>query len=100
MREIVSFTTEERILNRLGPGDYFGEVSLMEPGGLRTASVRALSGSKLLEMTRDNFGRLLQRRPAIAFHIAETGCGMNLNPEQFPTYKFLFPVQTTRTTAF
>jgi len=24
---------------------------------------------------------------------------MNLNPEQFPTYKFLFPVQTTQTTA-
>ena len=24
---------------------------------------------------------------------------MNLNPEQFPTYKFLFPVQTTQTTS-
>jgi len=30
---------------------------------------------------------------------AETGCGMNLNPEQFPTYKSLFPVQTTQTTS-
>lgn len=64
-------TKEERILNRLGPRDYLGEVSLMEPDGLRTASVRALAGSKLLEMTRDDFERLLQRRPAVAFHIAK-----------------------------
>jgi serine phosphatase RsbU (regulator of sigma subunit) len=63
-------TKEERVLNRLGPGDYLGEVSLMEPGGLRTASVRALTDSKLLEMTRSDFERLLQRRPAVAFHIA------------------------------
>jgi sigma-B regulation protein RsbU (phosphoserine phosphatase) len=62
---------EERILNRFGSGDYFGEISLMEPGGLRTASVRALTASKLFEMTRDDFDRLLQRRPAIAFHIAK-----------------------------
>ena len=43
----------------------------MEPAGLRTASVHALTGSKLLEMTRDDFERLLQRRPAVAFHIAK-----------------------------
>ena len=43
----------------------------MEPGGLRTASVRALTGSKLFEMTRNDFERLLQRRPAIAFHITK-----------------------------
>jgi serine phosphatase RsbU (regulator of sigma subunit) len=64
-------TKEERILNRLGPRDYLGEVSLMEPGGLRTASVRALTDSKLLEMSRSDFERLLQRRPAVAFHIAK-----------------------------
>ena len=64
-------TKEERILNRFGPRDYFGEISLMEPDGVRTATVRALTGSKLVEMTRDDFDRLLQRRPAIAFHIAK-----------------------------
>jgi serine phosphatase RsbU (regulator of sigma subunit) len=63
-------TKGERVLNRLGPGDYLGEVSLLEPGGLRTASVRALTDSKLLEMSRSDFERLLQRRPAVAFHIA------------------------------
>ncbi len=63
-------TREERVLNRLGPGDYLGEVSLLEPGGVRTATVRAATDSSLLEMNRDDFDRLLQRRPSIAFHIA------------------------------
>jgi len=64
-------TKEERILNRCGPGDYLGEISLLEPRGVRTASVRALIPSKLLEMTREDFNGLLQRQPAIAFHIAK-----------------------------
>lgn len=64
-------TREERILNRLGPRDYFGEISLMEPGGLRTASVRALRDSTLWEISREDFDRLIQRRPALAFHIAK-----------------------------
>jgi len=64
-------TQEERILNRCGPGDYLGEISLLEPRGVRTASVRALMTSKLLEMTREDFNSLLQRQPAIAFHIAK-----------------------------
>jgi serine phosphatase RsbU (regulator of sigma subunit) len=64
-------TKEERILNRCGPNDYLGEISLMESGGLRTASVRALTASRLLEMTRDDFNSLLQRQPAIAFHMAK-----------------------------
>ena len=29
----------------------------------------------------------------------ETGCGMIMNQEQIPTYKPLFPVQTTPTTS-
>jgi serine phosphatase RsbU (regulator of sigma subunit) len=63
-------TREERILNRLGPGDYLGEVSLLEPGGVRTATVRASADSGLMEMTREDFDSLLQRRPSLAFHIA------------------------------
>ena len=63
-------TREERVLNRLGPGDYLGEVSLLEPGGVRTATVRAATDSSLLEMNRDDFDRLLLRRPSIAYHIA------------------------------
>jgi serine phosphatase RsbU (regulator of sigma subunit) len=63
-------TREERVLNRLSPGDYLGEISLLEPGGVRTATVRASGDSRLLEMTREDFDRLLQRRPSLAFHIA------------------------------
>ncbi|MGA3209159.1 MAG: hypothetical protein ABSE05_15230, partial [Syntrophales bacterium] len=29
---------------------------------------------------------------------AETGCSMNINPEQFPTYKSLSPVLRNQTT--
>ena len=64
-------TKEERILNRCGPGDYLGEISLLEPRGVRTASVRALAPSKLWQITRDDFNNLLQRQPALAFHIAK-----------------------------
>src|SRR5512139_3924868 len=48
-------TKEERILNRCGPGDYLGEISLLEPHGVRTASVRALTPSHVWEITRDHF---------------------------------------------
>jgi hypothetical protein len=34
-------------------------------GRSRTASLRALDNSKLIEMGRDDFNRLLQRRPAV-----------------------------------
>jgi sigma-B regulation protein RsbU (phosphoserine phosphatase) len=64
-------TKEERILNHCGPGDYLGEISLLEPRGVRTASVRALTPSRLLEMTREDFYGLLQRQPDMAFHIAK-----------------------------
>ena len=43
---------EELLLNTLGPGEYLGEMSLLMPGGVRTASVRARSAAVLLVMTR------------------------------------------------
>lgn len=58
-------TSEERVLRTFGPGDYFGEMSLLERGGSRTASVRSISPLKMLEVTRSDFDELLQRWPTL-----------------------------------
>lgn len=63
-------TTEERFLGAKGPGGYLGEMSLFEPDGRRTASVRSQDGARLLEMTRTGFEELLSSHPSIAYEIA------------------------------
>ena len=62
-------TPDERLLAVRGPGDFFGEMSLLDPDGLRTASVRARTPVCLLEMARPDFDALLQHRPALAYEI-------------------------------
>lgn len=56
-------TPDEKILATLGPGEYIGEMGLLMPGGLRTATVRLKSASRLWEMTGDDFENLLKRQP-------------------------------------
>ena len=48
-------TTEERLLAVLYPGDFMGEMSLLDPGGLRSASARARSDIELAEITSEAF---------------------------------------------
>ena len=62
-------TPDERLLAVRGPGDFFGEMSLLDPDGLRTASVRARTPVRLLEMARPDFDALLQHRPALAYEM-------------------------------
>lgn len=62
-------TPDERLLAVRGPGDFFGEMSLLDPDGLRTASVRTHAPVRLLEMARPDFDALLQQRPALAYEI-------------------------------
>jgi phosphoserine phosphatase RsbU/P len=62
-------TPDERLLAVRGPGDFFGEMSLLDPDGLRTASVRARTPLRLLEMARADFDAVLQYRPALAYEI-------------------------------
>jgi CRP-like cAMP-binding protein len=54
-------TEDERLLRVQGPGSFLGEVSLFEPDGVRTASVRARTPVTLLTMSRADFQALLQR---------------------------------------
>jgi phosphoserine phosphatase RsbU/P len=65
-------TPDERLLNVRGPGDYIGEMSLLDPDGLRTASVFSTSDSRLLAMERGDFEFLLNRRPSIGQEMART----------------------------
>jgi sigma-B regulation protein RsbU (phosphoserine phosphatase) len=62
-------TPDERLLNRRTAGDFIGEMALLDPDGLRTASVRTTTEVALLEMDRTNFDALLQRRPALAYEM-------------------------------
>ena len=58
-------TREELLLNTLGPGEYLGEMSLIIPGGERTATARALQKATLLAMSRDEFNALLKQYPML-----------------------------------
>jgi sigma-B regulation protein RsbU (phosphoserine phosphatase) len=64
-------TPEERVLAMLGPGDHMGEISLLDPRGLRTASVRTRTAVELAELTRADFALLLDRHPRIAYQLAK-----------------------------
>jgi uncharacterized membrane protein len=49
----------------LGPGNFFGEISLLD-GGPRTATVRAEGDVRLLSLSRHDFLEFLKRHPAAA----------------------------------
>jgi serine phosphatase RsbU (regulator of sigma subunit) len=62
-------TPEERILHLRHPGDFLGEMSMFEPDRVRTASVRARSPGKLLELSHADFQALLHRQPSLAYQV-------------------------------
>jgi CRP-like cAMP-binding protein len=49
------------VIGRLGPGDGFGEIALMD-GAPRTASIRARTACRLARLSRENFERLVVAR--------------------------------------
>ena len=48
----------------LGPGDYFGELSLFDPAS-RNATVAALGTMSLVSLSRDSFAQALDEAPQI-----------------------------------
>ncbi len=60
----------KRTINRLMPGDYFGEISLLD-GGVRTASVVSETPMKVLLIERTRFLKLLREEGAIAVALLE-----------------------------
>lgn len=63
-------TPDERSLARREPGEFVGEMSLLNPDGQRTASVRARAPSQLWEMKGEEFEALIRRRPRLAYDVA------------------------------
>lgn len=55
----------ELVLNRCGPGEAIGEMSLLDQEP-RSAGVVALSGAEVLELNRDSFFQLLEQRPDVS----------------------------------
>jgi len=50
----------------LGPGTFFGELTLLAPGGTRTARVRAATEMRCLAIPRDDAIELIESEPAVA----------------------------------
>lgn len=56
----------------LGPGEFLGDLSLLNPDRLRTASVRSLGPVSLWEMHHEDMDDLLERQPRIAYKLVST----------------------------
>jgi len=61
-------TGKEVILSILGPGEVFGEMSLLD-GMKRSATVSALTDTEVLIIYRDDFLNLLNKHPQIAISL-------------------------------
>jgi CRP-like cAMP-binding protein len=59
---------------RLGPGQFFGEIALLD-GGPRTATVTAVTDVRLLGLTEWVFRGLLAEHPSIALKTLEAVAG-------------------------
>lgn len=64
-------TQDEWKLAVIQQGEYIGEVGLFMKNQLRSASIRARSPLKYLDIPRDHFQAMLERQPALAFHIMQ-----------------------------
>lgn len=58
---------KEVTLNQLGPGEYFGEITL--DGGPRSASVMALEDTRCAVVKRGELLALVERQPQFALHM-------------------------------
>ena len=65
----VRTTVGERVLlETAGPGDFFGEMSLLDEGP-RTASALATAATEMLVLDRESLGEFLHRHPAAALDL-------------------------------
>jgi CRP-like cAMP-binding protein len=60
----------EKILEELGPGDFFGEMSLLD-NAERSASVKTLTETRILALSRSDFLAELRRNPDLAMAVIQ-----------------------------
>ena len=59
---------KEVILNILGPGEYFGEIALVDDQP-RSASVMTIAPTKVMIISKGNFKRCLEENPDMSFNL-------------------------------
>ena len=70
VRVRIEETGQEREVNQLGPGNFFGEMSLMT-GERRNATVVAMGDVECYRLGADSFRRVIGQRPDQAEHFAD-----------------------------
>lgn len=58
----------ENLLTVLGPGEMFGELSLFDPGA-RNATATAVGETRLLALSRESLGDILNNRPEVSIQL-------------------------------
>jgi CRP/FNR family cyclic AMP-dependent transcriptional regulator len=66
-----SVTVDGETRGTLGPGDYYGEIALLD-GGARTATITAASDGKSYGLTSWQFRPLVEEHSSIAWPLLET----------------------------
>jgi CRP-like cAMP-binding protein len=64
-------TKDGKRINQMGPGEFFGEIALVAPSPVRTATVKATTPVRVLVVTAQNFRRLLAGSPEIKLKVLE-----------------------------
>jgi serine phosphatase RsbU (regulator of sigma subunit) len=91
--------TEEMLLNVLREGEYLGEMSLIMPGGHRTASVRARGDCTLLSMSRTQFLELTTKHPELSISMVRV-LSQRLDATNTQTFRDLSEKNRQLQTAF
>jgi uncharacterized membrane protein len=74
-------TGEAVVLEKIAPGEFFGEISLLDEGP-RTANARVLSDAELLEVDRGDLDELFRLKPSAAMDLlSATGRRLRQNAE-------------------
>ncbi|WP_246628002.1 Crp/Fnr family transcriptional regulator [Paenibacillus oenotherae] len=55
----------------LREGDYFGEMALIKPGLVRSATAEAMATTKVLTLRRTDFENLIEANPRLAIHLLD-----------------------------
>ena len=63
-------TSEERLLAVAGAGEIVGEMSLLNPGQPRSASIRARTPGVVMELNPIDFDHLMRRNPVLFYEMA------------------------------
>jgi sigma-B regulation protein RsbU (phosphoserine phosphatase) len=62
-------TPNERLIAVRRQGEFIGELSLINPAGVRMASVRTSSGARMWQLSREEFDAIIHQNPLMAYEM-------------------------------